>query len=283
MTTLREIRNRLRAVQQIKQITNAMEMVAGARIRRAQAKANQSKPYMVKTQELVEILSLAAGKDFTHPLFEQRQVKNTCVLIVTADRGLSGAYNANVFAQANSFLSGYHQPNTLEIIPIGRKAVDYYRHKKWRIRHEVSEWGGKITIQQIRWLTHELINRFIQKEFDEVWIVYTSFIHLLARKVVVEKFLNIESFKTEPKQVTLDYIFEPNVDQIFSELLPRYCIAKMQSVFNQAYLSELSARIVSMKTATTNAEEMIEQLTLVRNKVRQASITKEMLEMTSNA
>ena len=183
---------------------------------------------------------------------------------------------------ADRFLKQAGQ-DKVELIAVGKKAVEYYCRRKWTIKKRVPEWGGKITFQQTRNLTHELVDWFISGELDEIRLVYTHFISIPTRKVVLEKFLNIERPKTEDKKIITDYIFEPNPAEIYSEILPRYCVTKVQTLLAEAFASELAARMISMGAATKNAEEMIENLTLVRNKVRQASITKEMLEITSGA
>jgi len=281
MATLRDIRKKIRSVENIKQITKAMEMVAAARLRRAQAKAEQSQPYASKMRQILQNLA-SASTDFTHPLYEQREVKKTGLVVVAADRGLCGSYNTNLFLAADRFLKRY-TPDRVELMAVGRKAVDYYRRRKWAIRHRVPEWGGKIAFPQVKTLANQLVSWFLLGELDEVWLVYTHFISIPSRKVVIEKFLNIEKPKTGEKQLTSDYIFEPNPTEIYAEILPRYCVTKIQTVLDEAYASELAARMISMGAATKNAEEMIDHLTLVRNKARQASITKEMLEITSGA
>jgi len=280
MATLRDIRKRIRSVENIKQITRAMEMVAAARLRKAQAKAEQAQPYAAKMRQILENLATASS-EFTHPLYQQREVNKTGLVVIAADRGLCGSYNTNIFQVADRFLRQTGQ-DKVELIVVGRKAVEYYRRRKWTIKKRVPEWGGKITFLQIKNLTNELVQWFLDEELDEIWLAYTHFISIPSRKVVLEKFLNIEKPKTEQK-ITTDYIFEPNPVEIYAEILPRYCVTKIQTVLAEAFASELAARMISMGAATKNAEEMIENLTLVRNKVRQAAITKEMLEITSGA
>lgn len=278
MSTLREIRKRLRSVENIKQITKAMEMVAAARLRRAQAKAEQSRPYILKMKDILE--NLASSSDCKHPLLEQRAVKKIGVFIIGADRGLCGSYNANIFSAADKFLKNY-TPDTAELILMGRKAEEYYKHRPWKIRYQVDEEGEKQGVQQVKTLANQLVSWFLLRDFDEIWIVYTHFISIMSRKVMVEKFLNIGA--PPKKKMTLSYIFEPSPEEIFAEILPRYCMGKLRTVFDESYASELAARIISMRTATKNAEEMIYTLTLTRNKVRQAGITKEMLEIITGA
>lgn len=278
MATLREIRKRLRSVENIKQITKAMEMVAAARLRKAQAKAEHSRPYIIKMKDILEKLASSSGGK--QPLMEQRDVKKTGLFIVAADKGLCGSYNTNVFSAADRFLKNYNQEN-IELMLMGRKAIEHFHTKKWKIRYQFSLDGEKQDIRHVKELANQLISWFLAKELDEVWIIYTHFMTILSRKVLVEKILNIE-----PPNKTLgssNYIFEPAADEIFTEALPHYFVSKLNTVLDEAYASELASRIISMRTATKNAEDMIYSLTLTRNKVRQAGITKEMLEIINGA
>jgi F-type H+-transporting ATPase subunit gamma len=281
MATLRDIRKRIRSVENIKQITRAMEMVAAARLRKAQAKAEQCQPYARKLRQILENLA-SASVDFTHPLYQQREVKRTGLVVIAADRGLCGSYNSNIFQAADRFIRSRPSGQT-ELILIGRKGVDYYRRRKRTPLDQVREWGGKISFDEIVSLGNKLTDWFRSGRLDEVWLCYTHFISIASRKVVLEKFLNIERPSAQKQPMTSDYIFEPNPMQIYSEILPRYCVIKIQTILDEAYAAELAARMISMGAATKNAEEMIDNLTLVRNKVRQAAITKEMLEITSGA
>lgn len=279
MTTLRDIRRRLRSVENIKKITDAMERVAAARLRRAQAKAEQSRPYASKIKEILENL---ASKEAIHPLFEKRETKKIGLVVISADRGLSGSYNSTILSAANRFLKKYNS-DQVELILIGRKALEHFRGKEWKIRDQKTKWGGKITYLEIEQISNNLVNWFLTKEFDEIWIIYTRYITVMSGKVIVEKFLNIEKSATTAKPVNLNYIFEPSPEKILAELLPRYCITRVQTALNEAYASELAARIVAMRMASKNSEEMITRLTLLRNKMRQSSITKEMIEISLGA
>lgn len=278
MATLREIRKRLRSVENIKQITKTMEMVAAARLRKAQTRAELSRPYITKMKEILQ--KLASSAEGRQPLMEQRQVKKTGLFIVAADKGLCGSYNTNIFSAADKFLTKYH-PDQVELILMGRKAIDYYHKREWTIRHQFSLEGEKYDLGDIKELAGRLIHWFLIKDFDEVWIIYTHFVSIMSRKVLVEKILNIAP--PERGLSSSNYIFEPLAEEIFAEALPHYFMSKLNTVFDEAYASELAARIISMRTATKNAEDMIHDLTLTRNKVRQAGITKEMLEIINGA
>lgn len=279
MSTLRDIRNRLRSAENIKKITDAMERVAAARLRRAQAKAEQSRSY---TSSLKEVLENLAAAESSHPLFEQRQVKKIGLVVITADRGLSGSYNTNLLSAADKFLKNY-RADQIELIVLGRKAIDYYRRKNWQVRYQLAEWGGKITFHDIKVFSNQLVNWFLAGEFDEIWLIYTHYINIMNNKILVEKFLNIGKPTTEKPTAYLDYIFEPSLEEILAELLPRYCVTRIQSALNEAYASELASRIMAMRAASKNSEEMIDTLTLMRNKMRQRDITREMIEISSGA
>lgn len=278
MNNLRDIRSRLRSVENIKKIADAMERVAAARLRRAQAKAEQSRPYVSKMKEIVENL---ASSEFTHPLFEQREVKKTGLIVIAADRGLSGSYNTNVLLSSDRFLKKYPTDH-VELILFGRKAIEHYRRKQWPIGYQLAGWGGKITFHEITIFAQQVVDWFLTRKYDEIWLVYTHYLTVMNREVRVEKFLNIGKPK-EIKSIYLNYIFEPTPEEILAEILPRYCVTKLQTAFHEAYASELAARIVAMQTASKNSTSMINDLTLIRNKVRQEGITKEIIEISSAA
>lgn len=274
MVALNNIRNRLKGVENIKQIATSMEMLASARLRGAQDKAKKAQFYVARLREILVRLENAAT-DFTHPLLERREVKTSGVVIVSSDRGLCGAYNSRIFAAADSILKDNSQ-----LILVGRKAIAYYQNKKYPIFGQWGGWSGKTTYSMIQNYTQELLDAFLTHKLDEVWLVYTQFHNLMNQEVAIEKFLPIIAPEAS-SQPPLNYLFEPDLEQIYTELLPRYCTTKMETMLSQAHASELAARIFAMKTAAQNAEEMLDNLTLERNKVRQSTITRELLETTT--
>lgn len=284
MATLREIRRQLRSVHNIQKITQAMEMVAASRLRKAQDKAEKARPYYRKLREILDHLILFTP-EFVHPLTVQRKVKKQCFVVIAGDKGLCGGYNQAVFSNTEKFLRNL-PPETVELIVFGRKTADHFANRKWKIRDKKVGWGGKISFKEIEAFTQDLMQAFLTGEYDEVWLVYTHYINVATREVKIEKLLNIETSVQEKEKAsssTSSYIFEPDVSSVFTELLPRYCLIKVQSALNESYASELGARIFSMRAATKNAEEMINRLTLTRNKLRQSGITKELIEITSGA
>lgn len=280
MATIREIRRKLISVANIEKITQAMEMVAASRLRKAQAKAEMSRPYARKLKEILDNI-ISSSTELDDPLIVQREVKKICLLVIAGDRGLCGSYNYAVFSAAEKMLKKY-KVEEADLVLVGRKTVDYFSNKKWHIRDKISDWGGKITYPEIENLTKKLIAQFLNQEIDEVWLVYTHYINIASRKVIIEKLLNVDKPEANKKEVS-NFVFEPDASAIFAQILPRYCVTKVQTAMHEAYASELAARIFSMRAATKNAEEMIEKLTLVRNKLRQSSITRELIELTSGA
>ncbi len=285
MSNLKNIRSRLRSVENIKKITDTMERVAAARLRQAQEKAEQSRPYIQKMQQILEKI---AETEVIHPLFEPRVVKKIGVIIVTADKGLCGAYNTNIIHKANAFLKKY-EPEQIELILVGRKAIDYYSRRNYTIKYELPGWAENLSFHNVALFSDQLVNRFLSKKTDEVWLIYTHFVSVMQTSVVIEKFLNIGKNLFEKKKEAKDpstkksenYIFEPGPTEILSDILPRYCVTRIQTVFYESYASELAARIMAMQTASKNSEEMIEDLTMIKNKTRQRDITREMIEITS--
>jgi F-type H+-transporting ATPase subunit gamma len=282
MPSLRDIRRRIKSVSGTQQITKAMEMVAAAKLRKAQSRVESSRPYASKMQSMLENLTKAAAS-FVHPLFEKREIKKVALVIISSDRGLCGSYNSNIFRAGDEFLKKYEREKVV-LATIGKKGYVYYSKRPWEIRSKYLSLGGNLRLSQVKGITNDLVNLYLFGEVDEIYFLYTKFLSAMTHRVTLEKFLSIESEKErEEKKAYLEFIFEPNAEKIFSSLLPNYCMTKVQMALAESFASEHGSRMISMGAANKNAEEMIEHLTLVRNKLRQASITKEMLEITTSA
>lgn len=282
MPSLRDIRRRIKSVSGTQQITKAMEMVAAAKLRKAQSRVESSRPYATKMQSMLENLTKAASS-FVHPLFEKREVKKVALVIISSDRGLCGSYNSNIFRAVDEFLKKYEREKVV-LVTIGKKGYVHYSKRPWEIRLKYLGLGGNLVLSQVKGITNDLVNLYLSGELDEIYFLYTKFLSAITYRVTLEKFLNIESEKErEEKRGYLEFIFEPDAEKIFSSLLPNYCMTKVQMALAESFAAEHGSRMISMGAANKNAEEMIEHLTLVRNKLRQASITKEMLEITTSA
>ncbi len=277
MSTLRDIRRRLRSVENTKKITDAMERVAAAQLRRAQEKAEQSRPYILKMKEILDRLTLS---EHNNPLFEQRVVKKRALIVISADRGLSGSYNSNLLSAADNFLK--KQVENTELFLFGRKAIEHYKRGHWTVVEEFMGWGGKISLSEVKQFSDKLIDLFLTHSLDEVWVIYTQYVTLMNRRVVLEKLLNIAPHASEDNSTWINYIFEPNPEEILESMLPLYLATHLQAAFDEAYAAELAARIIAMQVASKNSQEMINDLTLIRNKVRQEGITKEIIEIATH-
>jgi F-type H+-transporting ATPase subunit gamma len=278
MESLKILRRRIRSVSSTMQLTRAMELVSAAKLRKAQTKLVSSRPYASKMQDILENLS-SASTAITHPLFEKREVKHKCLVIITSDRGLCGSYNVNVFRKAEEFLS-QESKDKIKLILIGKKGFYHYRRRPWEIRLKYLDLGGKLELARTKEITANLVNFFLSGEVDEIFLLYTKFLTVSSYRITLEKFLNIERPEEEEKGY-IEYIFEPSAEMLFNDLLPRYCLTRVQIALSEAFASEQGSRMIAMGSATRNAEEMIDQLTLLGNKARQAAITKEMVEISS--
>jgi len=260
------------------QLTKAMELVSAAKLRKAQTKLVSSRPYADKMQTILKNLSTASTV-LTHPLFEKREIKSKGLVIITSDRGLCGSYNVNIFRKAEEFLN-QESKDKIKLILIGKKGFFFYRKKNWEIREKYLDLGGKLELSKVKEISSNLVDLFLSGELDEIYFLYTRFISTTSYQTTLEKFLNIEK-PEDKKEGYLEYLFEPSPEKLFEDLLPRYCINRVQMTLSEAFTSEHGSRMIAMGAATINAEEMIDHLTLLRNKARQSAITKEMVEIAS--
>lgn len=284
MPTLRDIKKRIRSVKSTHQITNAMKMVAAARLRKAQMQAEQSRPYADKMAEMLGHLSAVATEKLTHPYFEKREIKRQTLVLVTSDRGLCGSFNSNLIRRAERWLRE-RDPQQTELVCVGRRAHIYFRRRSYSIIKAYNDFNATIDMDAVRELVSFLTDRFTEGNTDEIILLYTKFYSVARMIVTMEKYLNIERPEAEAGEAAAagGYIFEPDPEAIFSELLPRYALIRLQSALANSFASEHATRMAAMTMATKNAEEMIDRLTLQYNKARQAAITKELLEVVGGA
>ena len=275
MPSLRDIKRRIRSVQSTQQITKAMEMVSAAKLRKAQSRVEAARPYGLKMQQMLESLASAAA-GLNHPLFEEREVKTTLLVLFTSDRGLAGSYNSNIIRTAQRYL---HKaaPGSVHLGIIGKKANEYFKRRPYPIEFAITDLGGNVDLVRTRQLANDITDKFYHGQVDEVRLLYTRFVSMVNYKITLERFLPIE--KPAGVEGNVDYIFEPDADHIFSSLVPRYCVTKILQAMLESFASEQGSRMMAMGNATKNAEEMIDHLTLVRNKARQSAITKELLDI----
>ncbi|HEY6196855.1 MAG TPA: ATP synthase F1 subunit gamma [Candidatus Eisenbacteria bacterium] len=282
MASLKDLRRRIRATKSMQQIFKAMEMVAAAKLRRAQARAQAASPYAAKISAVLANLSGSAA-DFEHPLFKAREVKVTALVVITADRGFAGSYNTVVLRAAEERLKRAPR-GTLLCVVVGRKGRDYMRRRGYPVLAAHTDLPGEASLELARTLTRDLTGRFLAGEVDRVEILYTHFVNAIVRKVLTETFLPIGTGAgTSTAAAGGSAIFEPDAESIFAELLPRYATAKLYASMADSLASEHSARMVAMGSARKNAGELVDALTLTRNRLRQAAITREISELVGGA
>ncbi len=283
MASLRAVRKRIRSVVSTRRITKAMKMVAAAKLRRAQQRVEQAKPYALKLDEMLSALAAGSTGDISHPYFVTRPVKNRTVVVITSDRGLCGSFNSNIIRRADQILSESGDVN-VELVTIGKRGSDYYKRRKWPILGMFNDWAGVLNYDRARDIVHMLTERFVHGQTDEIVIVSTRFLSMVRYRITQETYLPIPTPKiADGATVRKEYIFEPNAEEIYASLMPGYAVTKLVTAMVESLAAEHGSRMQAMSNATTNAGEMIQSLTLEYNKARQAMITKEILEVVSGA
>ena len=277
MPNAQDIRRRIKSVKSIEQITKAMKMVAAARLRKAQEKAAASRPY---TEKIREVLASVAGgsPDTAHPLLEVREVKRIAYLILSADKGLAGAYSSNVIKEVLPNVVG---KDNVSLITVGRKARDYFKRRGFSIAEEYTGFSEKPTYQHAVTIARMLAAEFSAGNYDEIHLVYTKFYSALTQKPTSVQLLPME--ETTAATAHQEYIFEPSAEEVLKFLLPQYLESIIYGALLQSAASELGARMTAMGAATENAEELIAKLVLNYNKIRQATITREISEIVGGA
>jgi F-type H+-transporting ATPase subunit gamma len=287
MATLRDIKRRIKGVKSTQQITKAMKMVAAARLRKAQENIVNARPYSKKIAEVLTYL-LDIEKSVTNPLLVEREVKKLALVVVTSDRGLCGSFNMNVMRYAeemmkNDFNEMLKNDNLL-LYCVGKKGYDYYSKRNYKITGSFPGIFSHLKFEFASSFIRELSSKYISGEIDKVLIVYNEFKSVIQQKTNVEQFLPIKPFKDFDEHVQFtDYIYEPDKVEIINTLLPNHLNAQMWRVLLESYAAELGARMTAMDMATENAKELIRSLQLTYNKERQASITREIIEIVSGA
>lgn len=279
MASARDIRRRIRSVKNIQQITKAMKMVAAARLRRAQERAIASKPYTGKIREVLASVA-ANARDASHPLLAVREVNHVGYLVLSADKGLAGAYSSNLIKEVLPQVRG---KDSARLITVGRKARDYFKRRDYRIDNEFTGFSEKPSYQDAVMLAELMAEKYISGEYDEIYLSYTHFYSPINQKPTTIKLLPVAEIGSGEEMPQTEYIFEPSANEVLSLLLPRYLETVIYGALLQSAASELGARMTAMGSATDNAQELISKLTLNYNKVRQATITAEISEIVGGA
>jgi len=289
MANLLDIRRRIKSVKNTQQITKAMKMVSAAKLKRAQERVINARPFSNKMKEVLGELASQTSEDFHHPLLDQRGDERYLVVLVTADTGLCGAFNANLIKAAQSFVKA-HPGKKLEWLTVGRKGRDFFRRRADISGEYVGLTGkGRVDFSEALEVAHDIITRFTEdKEIDKVFLIFAEFKSVLNQRIVTDQILPIsrteETEGADPSSASRrDYIYEQPPAEIFSRLLPRLVETQIFRALLESIASEQGARMTAMDAASKNAGELISSLTLNMNRVRQAAITREIIEIVSGA
>jgi F-type H+-transporting ATPase subunit gamma len=281
MPSLIDIRRRIRSVKSTQQITKAMKMVSAAKLRRAQERVLSSRPYAAMLRQVLSNVAAAApaGEEGVSPLLSERPENRVLVILLTSDRGLAGAFNTNLIRAAQAF-ANERSGATVEFETIGRKGRDYFARRRWRITGEHIGILGKPAYNDAAAIGQKVAQRVIDDEIDAVYLIYNEFKSVIAQKLTITKILPVAApAETEP----VDYIYEQPPERLLEALLPKYIEVQIYTAMIETAAAEHAARMTAMDSASSNAADMIERLTLYMNRVRQASITREIIEVVSGA
>ena len=280
MANLKEIRNRITSVSSTMQITSAMKMVSAAKLKKAQDAITAMRPYAEKLTELLQNVSASLDGDSGSKYSDQRPVNKILVVAITSNRGLSGAFNANVIKQTRNLVN-FYAGKQVDFVTIGKKGNDIIRKANTVINNNNTVFDD-LTFHNVAAIAEELMQLFVEGQYDKIELVYNQFKNAATQIIITEQFLPIVPIKTDNKN-QVDYIFEPSKEQIIEELIPLSLKTQLYKAIRDSFASEHGARMTAMHKATDNATELRNQLKLTYNKARQAAITNEILEIVGGA
>tara|TARA_B100000700_G_scaffold112141_1_gene126201 strand:- start:2915 stop:3766 length:852 start_codon:yes stop_codon:yes gene_type:complete len=279
MANLKDIRDRIKSVKSIQKVTKAMKMVAAAKMRKAQERMEQARPYTDSLSEIIEHLLPDIDRD-NLPLLDIREIKRKAYVIVCADRGLAGAFNTNLLKIAQKEIDEFGKEN-IDIFCIGKKARDHFTYRNYNVIESHIEFWAEMEFENAIMIGRSVIDHFTSGAVDEIHVVYNYFVNIAQQEVKSETLLPL-SYDTNDS-TSSDRLYEPSKDELVGALIPRHLNVQMWKYLLESYASEQAARMLSMENATSNAQDMIKDLTLQFNKARQAAITTEMLEIVGGA
>jgi F-type H+-transporting ATPase subunit gamma len=297
MANLLDLRRRIKSVKNTQQITKAMKMLSAVNLRRAQERVTNARPFARKMTEVLVELAAHTDENYHHPLLDRRADERYLLVLITADKGLAGAFNANLIKAAQAFLRE-HNGKTVELMAVGRKGRDFFRRREIEIVQEYVGLTGKgrVSYEEAAGLASDITRRFIEDEgIDKVFLIYNEFRSVLQQRVVVEQLLPVSRAEEGEGDIAaadgnsagaqnfVEYIYEQPPAEIFSRLLPRLIETQVFRALLESIASEQGARMTAMDAASKNAGDLIGSLTLNMNRIRQAAITKEIIEVVSGA
>jgi F-type H+-transporting ATPase subunit gamma len=281
LPALVDIRRRIRSVKNTQQITKAMKMVSAAKLRRAQEAMFAARPYARKMMEVLNSMATRADRD-AHPLLQAREGGTQLLVVVTADKGLCGGFNANIIRAATRFLEERRDAD-VALDLVGRKGRDFFKRRRYRVHSERVGVFQPLEYATARDIAKRLIDDYASGELGAVYLLYNEFKSVIQQRIVVEPLLPIQKLALQPSEPALDYLYEPGPAGIFAQLIPKHVEIQVWRALLESAAAEHGARMAAMDAATKNAGDMIERQTLYMNKVRQAAITKEIIEVVSGS
>jgi len=281
MASLRDIRRRIKGVQNIRQVTKAMNMIAAARLRRAQTKAESARPYADRLTQILNDVVASSGGAARHPLMTQREFKNVALILVTADRGLCGAFNASIIREAQRFLIDQTLP--VDLISVGRKGRDYFQRLGYTISQHFPQPSRDVRLEEVDMISKKIISDYVAAKHDQVILAYAKFVSVLKSEPTLTQLLPLGHGEDAARGPKTPYQFEPVAEELLDTLLPQYVEVLVYRALIETLASEQAARMIAMKAATDSASDMITSLTREYNGARQSSITKALLEVVAGA
>jgi len=281
MPNILDIRRRIRSVKNTQQITKAMKMVSAAKLRRAQERVMSARPYAQKILSVLNSL-VTRTEGQTHPLLEDRGGERIQVVVITADKGLCGAFNSNIIKAAQNFISE-HRHRQLTLNCVGRKGRDFFRKGSLPLAHESVNIFARLDYSHAKQIAATLMEEFSNKEVDAVYLVYNEFKSVIQQRIVVEQLLPIQKLAASEEVSLIGYIYEQPPGEIFSSLIPKHVEVQVYRALLESAAAEYGARMTAMDAATNNAIDLIDSLTLTMNRARQAGITREIIEIVGGA
>ena len=283
MAKLKDIRDQIKSVKSIQKVTKAMKMVAAAKMRRAQENMDQARPYTSKLNNMLNSLIPEIDRNMLPELESREKIDHKLFVVITADRGMAGAFNSNVIRMAQKAIDKFGKDKS-SLICIGKKSFGHFKMRNYNIIENYIDFWSELSFQDAIDIGENIISHFVNGKADEVQVVYNEFINIGKQEVQLEKFLPLTyEVQDESPSQYIDRIFEPSKEHVVKAMVPKYLNTQIWQYLLESFASEQAARMLAMENATSNARDMIKDLTLKFNKARQSAITTEMLEIVSGA
>lgn len=287
MANLKEVKGRIQSVNSTKQITKAMKMVAAAKLRRAQDRITQMRPYSQKLTQIIQNVSSAGESKGSSPYIEERTTKKVLLVVISSDRGLCGAFNSSAFKYAKALIEEKYADveieEGLDIMPIGKKSFEFFSKRGYHVDDRFYTMFDNLSFESAKEAAEDIMKAFEERQYDCVEVIYNEFKNVATQIVKSEQLLPIKSVENESSSNEVDYIYEPSQDFIFNDLIPKSLKIQFYKAILESNASEHGARMTAMDKATENADELLKDLKLTYNRTRQAAITKEILEIVGGA